>query len=533
MYNPTDYSSALAKERQIYANCLDVHDLPASFHYWSNRYLVPKLLPHGFHSPDGLFLKVLQEKCEQIVAPRFLSLGAGNGDLECKLALELKALGHHTFCIECLDVNVEMLARGQRAARAHQLDHHLLFVLADFNTWIASGSYDAIIANQSLHHVSNLEGLFLQIRQALTPTGSFAISDMIGRNGHQRWPEALKMVQEFWRKLPPSYRVNRRLGGYEALFSDWDCSLEGFEGIRSQDILPLLIENFHFHLFVPFGNLIDPFVDRAFGGHFDMTAEWDRQFIDQVHARDEEEMASGNLTPTHLLAVVSQNSGSTPTDGEPPRAELLRAVRQQRASDAAVLAPGGELYDWSTWPHPAQKELAVVCDLLADSESGRLLRERTAWALSLQQELERVTKQALEWQGELERRTDWARSLERDLTGCTAWAEDLESQLTARTAWTLAMTQDLREHAEALRQLRLEFEERSTWAQQLDMELASRTTALEALQRELDVRALQTQDLERQLRRPWVRLARRATDFAESCNSIIRKSLRRFISPLP
>ena len=47
------------------------------------------------------------------------------------------------------------------------------------------------------------------------PGGKFLISDMIGRNGHQRWPEALTIVHDFWRKLPPSYRFNRLVGYYE------------------------------------------------------------------------------------------------------------------------------------------------------------------------------------------------------------------------------------------------------------------------------------------------------------------------------
>ena len=531
MNSSNEYAAAVAKERQIYANCLDVHELPASFHYWSNRHLVPKLLPHGFSSPDGMFLKVLREKCEEIANPRFLSLGAGNADLECKLALELKALGHWNFSIECLDLNADMLARGHRAAQVAELDQHLTFVQADFNDWNANGTYDAIIANQSLHHVVNLEGLFSQIREGLSPTGLFAISDMIGRNGHQRWPEALRIVREFWRQLPPSYRLNLKLGGYEELFADWDCSVEGFEGIRSQDILPLLIEYFHFQLFIPFGNLIDPFVDRAFGGHFDMNAEWDRQFIDRVHARDEEEMAAGHLTPTHLLAVLSKPAKSTAQPTAHPTAEqpsdVLRAVRKRDLA-APVVESSAAAYDWSAWPHAAQSELAVVCELLAESESGRLLRERTAWALSLQKELDRVTKQAFAWREDLERRTDWAWNLERDLAARTAWAEDLENQLAARTMWTVTLTQDLREHAEALSQLRCEFDSRTAWAQHLDAELASRTASVETLHRELNIRAGQTQALEKQLRQPLVRMARRAAELAGSWDAITRKLLRRF-----
>ena len=80
------YLAALAAEREVYANCLDVHRLPDAFHYWSNRHLLPKLLPHDFRSPDDMFLKVLRKQCDTQGSPCFLSIGAGNGDLELSLA---------------------------------------------------------------------------------------------------------------------------------------------------------------------------------------------------------------------------------------------------------------------------------------------------------------------------------------------------------------------------------------------------------------------------------------------------------------
>jgi len=130
------------------------------------------------------------------------------------------------------------------------------------------------------------------------------VFDMIGRNGHQRWPEALQVVQEFWKELPDHYRNNRVLNRYEPAYINHDCSTEGFEGIRAQDILPLLIEYFHFELFLPFANLVAVFIDRPFGHNFDAAGEWDRDFIDRVHARDEEGLLSGEFKPTQMLAVL-------------------------------------------------------------------------------------------------------------------------------------------------------------------------------------------------------------------------------------
>ena len=48
----------------------------------------------------------------------------------------------------------------------------------------------------------------------------------------------------------------------EEQYENWDCSEEGFEGIRAQDILKLLNKNFYFKKFLAYGNLIDIFIDR-------------------------------------------------------------------------------------------------------------------------------------------------------------------------------------------------------------------------------------------------------------------------------
>ncbi len=97
----------------------------------------------------------------------------------------------------------------------------------------------------------------------------------------------------------------------ETDYPDWDCSVEGFEGIRSQDILPLLLDRFHFEFFYAFANVIDPFIDRGFGPNFDPEAEWDRAFIDRAHACDESGISSGALKPTHMLAVLTAGGNGT------------------------------------------------------------------------------------------------------------------------------------------------------------------------------------------------------------------------------
>jgi len=132
---------------------------------------------------------------------------------------------------------------------------------------------------------------------------------MIGRNGHMRWPEARKLVDEVWGWLPDRYRYNWQLQRQEQKFMDWDCSQEGFEGIRAQEVLPLLLENFSPRVFLAWGNIIDVFIDRGFGHNFHGRNEWDLHFIDRIHAIDDQAIADKVIKPTHLLAKFQNEPG--------------------------------------------------------------------------------------------------------------------------------------------------------------------------------------------------------------------------------
>ena len=299
------YHERIDAERQNFDACAEVHALPPIFHYWSNRYLRPRLEAVGASDPDAFFTKYAAECYGRgFDRRRFVSIGAGNCDTEVRLARALINAGCSDFVIECLELNEHMLERGRQLAQAEGLADKVVPLQADFNEWQPAGRYDGIIAHQSLHHVVALERLFDAVGAALAPHGRFIVSDMIGRNGHQRWPEALVIVREFWRELPSAYRYNRQLKRQEDEFLDWDCSTEGFEGIRAQDILPLLVGRFGFDMFLGFANVIDPFIDRGFGPNFSADSPSDREFIDRVHERDQAEIAAGSIKPTHMFAVM-------------------------------------------------------------------------------------------------------------------------------------------------------------------------------------------------------------------------------------
>lgn len=325
------YADRLQAEKASFSGCQSHNDLPDIYSYWSNKHLRPKLESLGYATPEEMFCHHFERayKSGQSLHKAFVSLGSGSCATEIRIAQFLLERNCREFTIECFELNEELLAEGRALAASAGVDAFVHPIRGDFNAWSPDKDYDGILANNSLHHMVNLEGLFDGIQKSLLPTGTFVTSDMIGRNGHMRWPEALAIVHEFWRELPKKHTYNHLLKRYEKLYENWDCSSGGFEGIRAQDILPLLIAYFEFDVFVPFANVVDPFVDRPFGPNFDQDNPADCAFIDRVHARDHAEIAGGAIKPTHIVAAMCSGRAGLQqyVDGLTPSFSVRSPVR--------------------------------------------------------------------------------------------------------------------------------------------------------------------------------------------------------------
>ena len=198
-----------------------------------------------------------------------------------------------------------MLRSANSSAIARGIGSKFTFREADIAKQPLRGTYDVVIANQCLHHFVALEAIFDKIYASLIRGGLFLTSDVIGRNGHQLWPEALVEVESIWNRLADKYKYDKTQGKVSRRFINYNHANVGFEGIRAQDVLPLLVERFEFEVFAPYACIIMPFVERRFGWNFDRENETDRKFIDEVTARDEVLLASGKVKPTQLLARMS------------------------------------------------------------------------------------------------------------------------------------------------------------------------------------------------------------------------------------
>ena len=319
-----DYRARLTEEVDRFSDVEVVHDLPPIYGYWAVRFCLPLFEELGYASLEGLYDDHVADLCNRR-APgmaRLVSLGAGNGDIELGIAGRLAERGIDNLELVLLELNPTMLERAHAEAETLGIGARVGGVEADLNTWKADAQADVYFASHSLHHVVELEHLFDEVRRTLRPDGVLLVNDMIGRNGHQRWPEAAELVDRIWSRIPDRYRYNPIHQRVDEVYPDVDYSTEGFEGIRAEDILPLLLERFHPDAFITFMNVIDPFVDRIHGRNLDPDNSEDLHFIDLVAQLDDAALDLGLVSPTHLVGSFR----TQPCEARYPRGRSPRLV---------------------------------------------------------------------------------------------------------------------------------------------------------------------------------------------------------------
>ena len=304
------HDARIAAEIEHFRDQTDIHALPDIFHYWSNRLLGPHIADvFGECDMHAVFASELARSVAASGCRDIVSIGAGDGVVEIGVAERLLRDGVTNFRFDCLELSPHLIERGRNAAQAKGLDGHVTFQQVDLSYWRPERCYGAAFAHHSLHHIVSLEHVFDELKQALLPDGAFVIADMIGRNGHMRWPESLAPLQRLWSVIPPRYKYHHLFARQMDTYLDWDCSCEGFEGIRAQDIMPTLVDRFEFRKMCVWGGMLDVFIDRAFGHNLDSDSATDRAFVDRLWEADCALLKLGAATPTQMMAVLGAEPG--------------------------------------------------------------------------------------------------------------------------------------------------------------------------------------------------------------------------------
>ncbi len=171
-----------------------------------------------------------------------LELGSGNGDL--LLDLRRMDFAAEFTGLDISEVGIQVASR--KVAEAGYAN--VRFLRSDLNQIaLEARAYDMIVAQMSLHHVENLERVFEQVAQALTPGGSFAANDYVGPTRWQFTAMQLILANLILQVLPRRLRVSHPDGkiksGVPRPTIRQMIAMDPSEAVRSAEI-PLLFRRY-------------------------------------------------------------------------------------------------------------------------------------------------------------------------------------------------------------------------------------------------------------------------------------------------
>ncbi len=239
---------------------------------------------------------------------RTLVLGCGNGFLE-------RALVRHdgVEAILATDADPAAVETAARQARREGLGAIAYAVLDPQRDPLPPGPWNAIIANDLLHHVPEIGALYARIHDALAPRGRFVFSEYTGPSRFQHTDEQMEVVQRYFRLLPDHWRTDpdtgRRFWRRERIDAARLARESPFEAAESDRIVPEARRAFTPEAELSGGGgLLHPLLSGFARNYRDGSSE-DERLLDVLCAAEEHLTSLGILAPAFTVFVGRRRDG--------------------------------------------------------------------------------------------------------------------------------------------------------------------------------------------------------------------------------
>jgi SAM-dependent methyltransferase len=234
---------------------------------------------------------------------RVLSLCAGAARIERGL---LDGLGARVE-LTLMDINDDLLRLAAEDFAASGAAAKVDTICADVNAVeLPRSRYDVVICVSALHHVVELEHVVDEIAASLAAGGEFwSIGEYVGRTGARLFDDSYAVADGLFARLPEPYRRNHLLGkgAPDAHLRNFDCSLNTFEGIRSEDILPVLEARMEPRQVDRWSTIAWRVLGPAYVPNYDVEQIVDRALVELIAHRDVDALRSGELRPVGMKGV--------------------------------------------------------------------------------------------------------------------------------------------------------------------------------------------------------------------------------------
>ena len=253
-------------------------------------------------SPECDWLTWVRAKHLPQTVDRLLVLGCGAGWLERALARK-----DGTGAIIACDFARDRVLAAEETARREGLTRIRYLVCNLEEEPLPEGPFDAVIANDVLHHITDLEGLFGRIHAALAPEGKLVFNEYVGPNRFQYGPARMALINRYFRLIPDHLRYQPFSGGLFWSRRRTDparlAADDPTEAVRSEDVLPLARRFFEVEKEYSYGGgLLNPLLYEVIG-NFDEKRPYDNRLLTALCEAEERLTKSGALDPDFVVFV--------------------------------------------------------------------------------------------------------------------------------------------------------------------------------------------------------------------------------------
>lgn len=172
-----------------------------------------------------------------------LSVGCGSGILE-------RQCRKKNVCetIDAFDISNSSIIEAKKNAENEGISgiNYQVQNLEKFK--FLENSYDVVFASSSVHHISNLENFFKNIRNCLTSNGLFIMAEYVGPSRFQMPRKQVEIINEILQALESQYKIIQKPFTYKNSFTvpsiKYMIEHDPSESVRSSEIIPVLSKYF-------------------------------------------------------------------------------------------------------------------------------------------------------------------------------------------------------------------------------------------------------------------------------------------------
>ncbi len=259
--------------------------------------------------PDLGWLEWVQREFFPEPVEKGFVLGCGGGQLERRAA----ALG---ICRDFYGVDISPEAiEVARALAVREGWTSFRYETSDANDVVLDrNSLDLVLCDMSLHHITKLEHLLDQFRQALRPAGLLVLNEFVGPDRFQWTDLQLQLATENIRSLPLRLRRNQDMAAWKRLLKRWVfrakrwspervARMDPSESVRSSQIPELVSSRFDIVRRINYGGTLMALVLNNIVGNFSESPE-DVALLKRLGDQEEALMQAGKISSDYVLIVA-------------------------------------------------------------------------------------------------------------------------------------------------------------------------------------------------------------------------------------